>query len=246
MSCKCNYCIEEEEKELLRASLRILRDPSASTVPSLQETVLEVGLAIENGLDDDGGIFYTQNDFKEEIFSAQVVSDIMTAVKATKGDNGDYSPEFCTKVAWTLYTLIKETPELAEAVYAHGGVDFATEAVDMHPSFESLVVISIAFITGVFSIRVPPEALALAFLDKVLAAMEIHHDTCDYNLFSWFCNVLCVSFTNGCDMPVHAYASVVRFLLHGITKHRDDEEAQFTGRKLLRAFLGPQMGPTDD
>jgi len=210
MSCKCNNNCIEERKEQLRASLRILRDPSASstTAAAVPEALVNVLQTISFEFDKEPGnegVFATDEIFKEELYSARVVSDIMTAVKATNGrDTGDYSPGLCTGAFFSLYALIKETPELAEAVYAHGGVDFVTEAMNMHPSFESLVVTSIAFITGVFSIRVPSEALA--FLDKVLAAMEIHHDTCDYNLFRWFCNVLCVSFTNGCDMPVHAYS----------------------------------------
>jgi len=200
--------------------------------------------AISFGFDKDpgdSGIFSTDETFKEELFSAQVVSDIMTAVKATKGDSGDYSPELCTSVSITLYVLMKETPEPAEAAYAHGGVDFATEVMEAYPAVESLLMTSITYIARMFHTHVPPEMLALAFLDKVLAAMEIHHDTCDdYFFLRCYCNVLCICWKNGYDMPLHVGASVVRFLWHGITKHRDDEEAQYMGREFLRALVGPE------
>jgi len=40
-------------------------------------------------------------------------------------------------------------------------------------------------------------------------------------------------------MPLHAYANVVRSLWHGITKHKDDENAQDKGQKLLRTLVSP-------
>ena len=231
----CNGIDTEEKKGQLRASLRILGDSFASV-----SALLEAMRVVCPFFLDDRGVFSTDEDFKKEIISAQVLSDILNAaVKATKGDNKDDSLVLCITTYGILGTLIKETPELADAIYAHDGVDFAImEAMDMHPSFESLVVTSIAFITRVFSIRVPSEALALAFLDKVLAAMEIHHDACEAAFFHCFCDVLCICCTNGYAIPLHAYVSVVRGLWHGIIKLRDDENAQDKGRKLLRALEG--------
>ena len=111
--------------------------------------------------------------------------------------------------------------------------------MEVNPADESLLVTSIAFIAGAFHIRVPLEGLVLAFLDKVLAAMKSHHGTCKVALFLSFCDVVYICCWNGLDMPLHAYASVVRSLWHGIAKHKDDENAQDKGRKLLRTLVSP-------
>ena len=79
----------------------------------MSEALVYVLGAISFGFNKDPnneGVLATDEDFKKGLCcSARVVSNIMTAAKATKGrDNGDYFPELCAKFAWTLNKLIKE------------------------------------------------------------------------------------------------------------------------------------------
>jgi hypothetical protein len=231
-----------EKKERVRISLRILGDPAASPT-ALQEALGKVTGAICVGFHDnsnDAGVFATDKDFKEEVFSAQIVCDLLTAVKIAKGGaNGDHLHFLCGKVCVTLLQLPQDAPELVNAPFANGGVNFVMEAMETYPSDESLVLACLGIFLLVFRSNLfPPEALALAVLEKTLDAMEAHPNTSD-DIFGFLCRVLYIYHDKEYKkMRFEDLTGVVRFLCHGITKHQHDSEHQLMGRGLLGCLVG--------
>jgi hypothetical protein len=77
-------------------------------------------------------------------------------------------------------------------------------------------------------------------LGKVVDVFQLNFETQDVFFYRHYCFAVGSSFGPGREVNNDLYQRIVSHVWHGVIKHKDDEEAQDIGHRLLRHLVGQE------
>jgi hypothetical protein len=232
--------VVEQKKESIRAALQELESP-ASTL-SAHEAMKTLHQAVFHDFDDeDGSIgdFAGDDEFKVEIFSARVVQVVMDA---SPRDKEAFPFNFYHLACSVLFSLCNDNTELANAFVAHDGALFLLEYLEAFSSDQFLLLSCFMLYRAVIESLDDIDKLSFAgmTLGKIVEVFEVNYETSNEYLYEQYCVVVTFSFSPGCKVKNNLFQRIVSHVWHGVIKHKYDEDAQDTGRYLLRRLVGEE------
>jgi hypothetical protein len=125
--------VVEQKKERIRLALQELGNPTSkrNTFEAMITLIRDIW-ASKSFEETDGSIGDLVGDdvFKEEIFSARVIQDLITVSQ----DKDEFPAEFYKSVSYVFFFLCDDNIELSTTFVANGGVEFLLETLEAFSS----------------------------------------------------------------------------------------------------------------
>jgi hypothetical protein len=157
----------------------------------------------------------------------------------------DASPSlFYRPTPFILLLLCSESAELASAFVANRGVAFLLEYLETFSSDQVLLRAGFALYRGVIEGLDNNASVAIAgmILGKLVDIFELNIETADEDFYFHYCSAVSMSVPSAIDPDANEqlHERIVSHVWLGIIKHKDDDEAQALGRRLLRHLVGAE------
>jgi hypothetical protein len=229
--------VVEQKKERIRVALQELDHPTCKISAFVAMSMLHQTVAHDFDDEDSIGDFSGDDDFKEEIFSARVIQVVMDASQ----DKDEHPPTFYASACAVFYSLCINNTDLATTFVATGGVEFLLERLEAFSSDQYLL--SSCFLVQFAVTGSLHDNERARFVDmtlaKLVAAFELNFETQDEQFYLHYCTAVGSSLGPSLQAKTRnkLLNRIVSHVLHGVIKHKHDEDAQEAGRGLLRHLV---------
>lgn len=241
----------QERKEALQVALNELSSPQSivDEVHAMECIKQEILCCEKDG--DDG-------DLKRNLFTVDNVEIITRALananlEASVEQPSDYNGmgfypvqishpgQYYHAACSILMMMSKESPELSRAVVSNKGIERALDIMKAYASDSFLTKSCIILAWVAVQSLADEDALSFAskYLEKFVDFMEVHFKKSG-DLYSWFCLLVEGCLNRNVFLVDKLYQRMVSIAWQGITLHKNDEDAQETGRCLLCRLVGTE------
>jgi hypothetical protein len=224
-----------EKQAYLHAKLEELR---TGTEDEAKHGALEDVFQIVIGYEDQKG-----RAFLGEMVAQGMVPAVLKAAKhpyhALFPHHGQIYHRVCS--IFSILIVEGDSEKSAQSVCRQGGLDFVFTTMQSHATDKFLMISCLYVLLPLCTYLPKNDATEMKgrVLENVMRISELHKDS--EKVYSPACDIIghCIS-TPRTDMQLKMYNRVVHWVWHGVTKHKDHEDAQEIGRELLRHIVGPE------